>query len=145
VRVIGSANVPQAAIAEVSVFLGGIPAEYGDSRGGIVSITTKSYLGDFSYVRKEKKEQTIEIPALAVYHMAREFPALVYESEETSISRDDFKTTLFWEGDIKLDENGKAQLEFNNSDAESTFCVWVEGVSTDGLPGSAEKTYVVEK
>jgi hypothetical protein len=145
VRVIGSSNVPQAAIAEVSVFLGGIPAEYGDTRGGVVNITTKSYLGDFAYIPKEKKEQTIEIPALAVYHRAREFPTLVYDKTESATDGNDFRTTLYWNGDIHLDETGTAHIEFYNSNAVSTFNITMEGVSDNGLVGRAKKSYITEK
>ncbi len=41
VKVIGSASLPQSAIAEVSVITGGLPAKYGDATGGIQNITTK--------------------------------------------------------------------------------------------------------
>lgn len=41
VRVRGSSGVPQAAIDQVSVITGGLPAMYGDATGGIISITTK--------------------------------------------------------------------------------------------------------
>ena len=41
VRVIGSSNLPKAAIEQVSVITGGTPAMYGDLTGGIVNITTR--------------------------------------------------------------------------------------------------------
>lgn len=41
VRVIGSGSVPQSAIEQVDVILGGTPAQYGDATGGIISVTTK--------------------------------------------------------------------------------------------------------
>ncbi len=41
VKVRGSATVPQGAIDQVSVLTGGMPAQYGDATGGIISITTK--------------------------------------------------------------------------------------------------------
>lgn len=41
VRVIGSANLPKAAIEQVSVITGGTPAMYGDLTGGIINITTR--------------------------------------------------------------------------------------------------------
>jgi len=40
-RVIGSAPLPEAAIDQVSVILGGTPAQYGDVTGGIINVTTK--------------------------------------------------------------------------------------------------------
>ena len=41
VKVIGSASVPQSAIDQVDVILGGTPAMYGDAMGGIINLTTK--------------------------------------------------------------------------------------------------------
>lgn len=47
VKVIGSASLPQSAIAEVSVITGGLPAKYGDATGGIQNITTKGPSNEF--------------------------------------------------------------------------------------------------
>ncbi|MBN1338406.1 MAG: carboxypeptidase-like regulatory domain-containing protein [Bacteroidales bacterium] len=41
IRVLGSNSLPQSAIEQVSVVLGGVPAQYGDARGGIINVTTK--------------------------------------------------------------------------------------------------------
>src|SRR5690606_31602299 len=41
VKVRGSANIPQAAIAQTEVIVGGLPAQYGDAVGGVISTTTK--------------------------------------------------------------------------------------------------------
>ncbi len=41
VRVRGSAALPQSAISEIQTLTGGIPAEYGDATGGVISIQTK--------------------------------------------------------------------------------------------------------
>ena len=41
IKVRGSTNLPKAAIEEVSVMTGGIPASYGDATGGIIAITTR--------------------------------------------------------------------------------------------------------
>ncbi len=41
IKVRGSTQLPKAAIEEVAVLTGGIPANYGDATGGIVSITTR--------------------------------------------------------------------------------------------------------
>ena len=40
-RVIGNNSLPQSAIEQVEVILGGTPASYGDATGGIISVTTK--------------------------------------------------------------------------------------------------------
>lgn len=41
IKVRGSANLPKSALQEVTVLTGGIPANYGDATGGVVSITTR--------------------------------------------------------------------------------------------------------
>ncbi|HKC67335.1 MAG TPA: carboxypeptidase regulatory-like domain-containing protein, partial [Bacteroidia bacterium] len=40
-RAIGTTNIPQGAVGEMGIMLGGLPAQYGDVTGGAVSITTK--------------------------------------------------------------------------------------------------------
>ena len=40
-RAIGTTNMPQGAVEQMSVMLGGLPAQYGDVTGGAVSITTR--------------------------------------------------------------------------------------------------------
>ena len=49
VKVIGSANVPQSAIDQVDVILGGTPAMYGDAMGGIINLTTKGPSRTFGF------------------------------------------------------------------------------------------------
>lgn len=41
IRVRGSSSLPEAAIEQVSVILGGVPAQYGDAVGGIINVTTR--------------------------------------------------------------------------------------------------------
>lgn len=41
VKVRGSNNIPQSAIAQTEVITGGLPAQYGDAVGGVISTTTK--------------------------------------------------------------------------------------------------------
>lgn len=42
IKVIGNPKIPQSAINQLTVYTGGLPANYGDVTGGIVSIETKS-------------------------------------------------------------------------------------------------------
>lgn len=48
VRVRGALGVPQSSIQEINTITGGIPAEYGDLVGGVVSITTKGPSAKFA-------------------------------------------------------------------------------------------------
>lgn len=66
IKVTGAKNLPESAIDQVSVVLGGVSAQYGDATGGIINITTKGpsrkfgggislrtseYLDEFGYNR----------------------------------------------------------------------------------------------
>lgn len=144
VKVLGSSNLPQSAIAEVAVYLGGVPAEYGDFRGGVIDITTKSYFSNYVTTPRYQPRETIEIPNFPIYYRAREFPEIAYKKVEKEIERSDFRTTIFWDGDIQLDEKGTANIEFYNSDATTTFNITIEGVSHNGLVGRATTNYFTQ-
>ncbi len=48
VRVIGVTTLPQAAIEQVDVILGGVPARYGDATSGIINVTTRGPAHQFN-------------------------------------------------------------------------------------------------
>jgi hypothetical protein len=54
IKVRGSSTLPKAAIEEVQVITGGVPASYGDATGGIISITTRgassTFFGGIDYL-----------------------------------------------------------------------------------------------
>ncbi len=54
IKVRGSSNLPKSAIEEVTVITGGLPANYGDATGGIISVTTRgpssTYFGSIEAV-----------------------------------------------------------------------------------------------
>ena len=45
IKMVGDFSLPNSAIADITVITGGIPAMFGDATGGVVLITTKSYMG----------------------------------------------------------------------------------------------------
>ncbi len=47
IKVRGSSNLPKSALEEVTVITGGLPANYGDATGGIISVTTRGPSKDF--------------------------------------------------------------------------------------------------
>lgn len=47
-KVIGSSNVPQGSVEQVTTIVGGTPAEYGDALGGIISITTRGPASEYT-------------------------------------------------------------------------------------------------
>lgn len=53
-KVVGELNVPSAAISNMMVYSGGLPAQFGDTMGGVVAIESKGY---FELLRNYKSAQ----------------------------------------------------------------------------------------
>lgn len=79
-----------------------------------------------------------------VYYRAREFAAPKYAKKQTLKKRTDFRSTVFWNGNIEVDESGKATLSFYNSDAVTSFNITAEGMTKDGLIGQNEFRYYTQ-
>jgi len=83
-------------------------------------------------------------PAAAVYYRARQFPTPVYDKTTPVETRTDFRNTIYWNPDVKVDRSGKKTLEFYTSDDITSFRSTVEGIASDGMPGRAEKTFFTQ-
>ncbi|MGG9964179.1 TonB-dependent receptor plug domain-containing protein [Ferruginibacter sp. SUN106] len=77
------------------------------------------------------------------YAAARKFYAPKYTSTATS-NRTDFRETIYWNPVVQTDNDGKAAVEFYNSDASTTFRAITEGIGYNGKLGRAEATYAVQ-
>ncbi|MEM9821742.1 MAG: carboxypeptidase-like regulatory domain-containing protein, partial [Bacteroidota bacterium] len=100
-----------------------------------------------SAIRSEGPErlQTAEMNAEQIYalnfrkgyYRARQFYQPKYEAQstKTKISRDDFRPTVYWNPEVNIDRNGRAELEFFTSDEMTTFRATLEGLTSDGSIG----------
>lgn len=70
----------------------------------------------------------------------RKFAYPEYKTTTTSY-RHDYRETLYWNPTVETDKNGKAKIEFYQSDANSAFRILTEGISASGLIGRDETTY----
>ncbi|MDN3692214.1 TonB-dependent receptor plug domain-containing protein [Chryseobacterium tructae] len=86
---------------------------------------------------------TIPKDALTHYLESKKFAYPVYKTTNTSY-RFDYRDALYWNPVVETDKNGKAKVEFYNSDANSTFRVMTEGISASGLIGRDETTYAAQ-
>lgn len=77
------------------------------------------------------------------YAISREFAYPEYKTTNTSY-RFDYRETLYWNPVVETDKNGKAKVEFYNSDASSAFRIMTEGISSSGLLGRDETTYAAQ-
>jgi TonB family protein len=85
-----------------------------------------------------------EAPRTTRYYRARTFAAPVYGGKKAPEARADFRSTLFWQGDITLDATGKAEITFYNSDEITSFRAVAEGIGENGLVGHGEHTYYTQ-
>lgn len=98
-----------------------------------LDITPKSYFATLSVPRD----------SLSDYSYNRQFSYPVYTSTNTSY-RYDYREAIYWNPVVETDKNGKAKVEFYNSDANSTFRILTEGIASTGLLGRDETTYAVQ-
>ncbi|MCH8902548.1 MAG: hypothetical protein IIA45_01350 [Bacteroidetes bacterium] len=100
---------------------------------------------DFGFFYMPKDDIGVEEEIKVVtYYRAREFAAPDYEGEEEVTIRNDFRSTIYWEGNIEIDRRGKKVIEFYNSDMISSFKATVEGIGIDGTVGRVEYTFYTQ-
>lgn len=91
-----------------------------------------------------KANRPIAVGGTTRYHRVRQFPVVTYDQETPPLRRTDFRSTIYWNPQVKVDKKGKAKLTFYNSDAITQFRVTVEGFSTEGGIGRKEQTYFTQ-
>lgn len=123
-------------------------ALYGErgSNGVIVVRSLMNKSGKINIDITPKSQYTIQnIPrdSLTNYAYSRNFAYPEYKTTTTAY-RHDYRETLYWNPIVETDKNGKAQIEFYQSDASSAFRIMTEGISAKGLIGRDETTYAAQ-
>ncbi|GGD15440.1 hypothetical protein GCM10011368_16720 [Hyunsoonleella pacifica] len=128
-------------------------AVYG-SRGanGVIIITTKNN-SFYNYGKKKLNNAKYNnYTATNFYdyngpktYRSKLFYVPKYDSKTLPEERTDFRQTIYWNPVVQTDEHGKAEFEFYNSDAITSFKVTAEGVGFDGLVGRKETLYATNK
>ncbi|MGK0365429.1 MAG: putative repeat protein (TIGR01451 family) [Saprospiraceae bacterium] len=75
------------------------------------------------------------------YYRARKFYTPKYNSIREVENRTDFRSTIYWNPTLEVKNNGKAEVEFYNSDEITTFKAIVEGIAVNGSIGRGEATF----
>jgi TonB family protein len=80
------------------------------------------------------------------FYTPRQFYAPKYDAPraDTVFVRNDFRKTVFFQPQLQVGRNGKAVVEFYNTDAISTFRATVEGIATDGSIGRTEQRFFTQ-
>lgn len=83
--------------------------------------------------------------AIPGFYKTREFYRPNYANPKKEHEKPDYRTTLFWEPDVRIDENGSSSVDFFTGDSSGSYMVKVEGMTNDGRPISALSTIVVQE
>ena len=71
-------------------------------------------------------------------YTAKEFYKPMYEPGEKDEVASDYRVTLHWEPNLRLNSNGKPKVSFYTADPEAQYHVELEGLTLDGYPITAE-------
>lgn len=80
---------------------------------------------------------------IVIYHRAKEFAVPVYAANEEVEIRTDFRSTIYWNGNVEVSKNGSADVEFYNSDEVTSFRTTIEGIGV-GMVGRTEFTHFTQ-
>lgn len=130
------ANMNTFAVERVEILKGPSAAIFGVRGGnGVVLIYTKT--GEV-----ELYDPTITPDfTISGHTVEKEFYSPKYDMKLDNHNTPDYRATIYWNPSITTDENGKAQVEFFNSDIAKQIQVEVEGLSPNGTPGVFLKTF----
>lgn len=115
---------------------------------GVVSIITKKEKPKgprMSLAQIESllpKSNVIDIYPLG-YIKERKFYAPKYATEQSKATND-YRTTVYWNPDITLDETGLSTVEYYNADGNGKYKVVVEGMDVNGKIGRTVHYYDVK-
>lgn len=118
------------------------------SNDGVVSIITKKEKPKgprMSLAQIEAmlpKSNVIDLFPLG-YIKERKFYAPKYETDQAKATND-YRTTIYWNPDIQLDETGNISLDYFNADGNGKYKVVVEGIDDTGKVGRTVYYYQVK-
>ena len=99
---------------------------------GMISVTTKTG-PELDNVSQTLPARDVGFSSPLGYQTPAEFYAPTYETEKARRSMvPDYRTTLYWNPAVELDETGRATVEFYTSDALADYNVIIEGVTYNG-------------
>ncbi|MCX6318641.1 MAG: TonB-dependent receptor plug domain-containing protein [Bacteroidetes bacterium] len=143
-------NLDQLSVADINSITvlkdGAATAIYGSvaANGAIVIETKRSYRGKiaFNITDKHRYASQLVITQKNNFSPAKSFYVPAYKTPLTE-ERTDFRETIYWNPVVQTDKEGKAAIEFYNSDASTTFRAIAEGIGYNGKLGRTEATYSV--
>ncbi len=115
----------------VEVLVGPEAAYYGiEGSTGVILVNT---------INKTREVTTVDDKGAAIifpkgYFKGTEFPSPDYDKKEKNknTSYPDLRSTIYWNGDLQTDNNGKVGVVFFTADASATYTASVLGITASG-------------
>jgi len=102
----------------------------GDGAGGAIVITTRKGAD----VYRDVPKYNIRSVTPMGYQRPAEFYSPRYETQDQrEIGPPDMRTTIYWNPNVIITDEGKASFDFYTADAPSEYTILVEGITSDGL------------
>ncbi|WP_449439479.1 hypothetical protein [Pedobacter steynii] len=106
--------------------------------GPVMAIYTKS--GNF----RQRYGPSIAYYAPKGFSTVREFYSPRYDKPTINNPLADLRSTIYWNPAVLTGPNGKATVNYFNSDNKGTYRITVEGINADGLLGRQVYRYEVK-
>jgi hypothetical protein len=78
------------------------------------------------------------------YDIPRIFYSPNYDNKTEQTFNPDYRSTIFWEPDIKVEKSKSVKLEYFNADNPTKISIAVEGVTREGIPVTGRTNYEVK-
>ena len=127
-------SYPLSFVDQIGVIEGASTVLWGPglAKNGIISITLK-HGEDLDNAISKTPSTEIGLTSPLGYQTPAEFYAPAYATEKARRSMvPDYRTTLYWNPTVKLDDTGQATVEFYTSDAPVDYDITIEGITQTG-------------
>jgi hypothetical protein len=107
---------------------------------GIINIITK----------QQVRRDPVELTANTVYTVLNGFdvPRIFYSPKYDNKSQEaiapDFRSTIYWKPDIKIEKDNEVKFDFFNADETGKIRIITEGVTSEGIPLTGKAEYIVK-
>lgn len=104
---------------------------------GVIAIYTKDPESEILHEqRKLENEKKPEIARFVHpgYYQAKEFYSPIYTASSPKLEQPDFRSTIYWNPNVRLNKNGEGKILFYASNEPTTYRVALEGLTTNGIP-----------
>ena len=107
---------------------------------GVINVITKTGIR-----RIFDQESTNSVTSIIKgFDIPRVFYSPKYDNKTPQTYTPDYRSTIFWEPDIKIFKNQPVKLEYYNADSPREIKIVVEGITEEGIPLTATTLYNIK-